>query len=139
MDSSNKESTSVEWLLTKRFRVKRGEKVQLSKLFIGLGSPQKLRKTEKNAMLPDHSYGCMVQTGKSYTRHFVLGRDPFSALAHAVLALEQFLFSVSVECEIYEMDGKRFDKSIDLVLLGPIGHAHLKASKAVSRNRAQQA
>jgi hypothetical protein len=83
-----------------------------------------------NAAFPNHKYGCTIQTGKALTRHVVYGRDPLSALAHAILALEKFLSVISSDYELYELDGKPFEPSTDLVMFGMMGKRYMKGDKA---------
>ena len=125
METSKSAARHGEWLLTKKFWIKEKDKVSYLPLTLALGHPRKLRESEKNPALPNHGYGCAIQTGRAITRHIVYGQDAFSALAHAILAWEQFLSSKSKDCEIYEPDGKRFDSTSSLVLLGPIGHRYM--------------
>ncbi len=126
MASDNEKDFPGEWLVTKRLRVKREKSARASPLFIGLGFPRKLKKNEKNALFPDHNYGCYVQTGRAFTKHAVLERDALSALAHAMLAVELFLRVVSEENVISDKYGQPFDPEIDLVFLGTIGRRYQK-------------
>lgn len=129
MASKSADGASVEWLISKRFRVQRPDSKRRTSLFIGLGFPQKFKAREFDALGAGYQYGCLVQTGRSVTKHVVYGRDRFAALAHAVLAIEHFLRSVSEESAIYDLRGGRFDADVDLVVLGIIGHQYLKSKR----------
>lgn len=126
MDTKGK-SVSTKWLITRRLRVRRKQSKQFSALFVGVGVPRKLRKQERSPIFPDHHHGCEVQMGSAITRHIVYGRNAFSALTHALLAVEQFLRITCQKDEVHDEFGERFDPTIELVFLGAIGRQYRKA------------
>jgi hypothetical protein len=135
MASKSESGVAPAWLVTRRFKVHRANSEEEVPLFIALGFPRKLRKSEKSSLLVNHDYGCEVQTGRAFTRHVVYGQDALSAIAHAVLALEKFLLSVCEENAVYDEHGRRFEPATDLVLLGTIGRRYLQGKKRVNGSK----
>jgi hypothetical protein len=123
------------WLAERSYLVKRKGSAQVQRVLVALTKPRKLGKGENGLASMSHSYGCVVQTGKVFTRHIVPGRDELEAMCHAILSIERFLISLAKVADVTDDNGKSFCVEEDGLFFGPIGAEYLKAHKTESRKK----
>src|SRR4051812_21516819 len=115
----------IIWLAQRCYLVRDGERVVAA-----LSSPRKLEIHERTLKSDADAFGCLVQTGASFTRRFVYGRDALEALFHGLLSLERFLIEASRKHQLVDEDGRPFNPDDDGLLMGPIGKEYIREMQA---------
>lgn len=122
---SKKQPVEQAWIASRLYQFRRAEG-EWQELFVGLGMPHKLRKSERPIDSDVPQYGCLIQVGAEFTRHTVSGRDALEALCHGVLAIEAFLVKFSKDHEVVDVGGTKFELQRDGLFFGPIGAEYLQ-------------